>query len=156
MKKKLICLFVVLVLVFCSSVTAFAADNAPVLTLDKNQYNENGERHIKITWEGASKAYIIELDDNKYFSSPITKNREVYHIRKNGKFYNFVLSENVDATYYIRVRTVDNMLWSNVVIADIENNKNESENKPYFNIPKLPDIPKLNIKFDFSYLFKKK
>ena len=70
-------------------------------------------------------------------------------------YWNFVISENVEATYYIRVRLV-NGEWSNVVVASMEE-PIETESTPYFSVPKLPTIPDISgsvqaptIKFDFS------
>lgn len=156
--KKITTLLLALLMAFTITMPVSAA-SAPVLTLDKNQYNENDERHIKIKWEGPSKSYVIEIDDNEDFTSPTMKVRSVYHIRKNGKFYNFVLSENVDATYYIRIRTIDSNEWSNVVIADIEENKIESKPTAYLPMVDMPEIPDISgsikipkIKIDLSHL----
>ena len=133
------------------TITAHAADAVPVLTLEANEYNSNGERHIKVTWEGKSGTYQIQLDDDENFTYPI----EIKRSSKQGTYWNFVLDENVNATYYIRVRLV-NGEWSNVVVASMEE-PIETESTPYFSVPKLPTIPEISgsvqaptIKFEFS------
>ena len=134
--KKFLCLLLTVLMVGCT-VTAHAAD-APVLTLEANEYNSNGERHIKVTWEGKSGTYQIQLDDDENFTDPIEKKRS----SKQGAYWNFVLDENVDATYYIRVRLV-NGEWSNVVVASMEE-PIETESTSYFNFPKFPAIPDIS------------
>lgn len=136
MKKKLFFLTLVFTLLFCGAITVFA-DNKPVLSLEANQYNSNGERHIKVTWEGPKGSYELQIADNDDFKNAIIKKRSV----NQGAFYNFVLDENVDATYYIRVRQL-NKEWSNVVVADI-NKPIETEGKPYFTIPNAVKIPNI-------------
>lgn len=136
--KKIICLLLMVTMVIGSSLTAHAESNTPSLTLDANEYNSNGERHIKVSWEGTSGTYQIQLDDDINFGSPIEKNRA----SKQEQYWNFVLSENVDATYYVRVRLV-NGEWSNVIVASMDY-PIESESDPYFTIPKLPTIPDIS------------
>lgn len=114
------------------------ASTVPILKLEANEYNSNGERHIKVSWEGTSGTYQIQLDDDVNFESPIEKKRS----SKQGTYWNFVLSENVDATYYIRVR-LSNGEWSNTVVADIDE-QNETEDTPYFSIPELPKVPDIS------------
>lgn len=141
--KKLIAILLTLIMTIGCGTTVFAADNtAPVLTLEANRYNENGERHIKVSWEGSSKSCILEIDDNEDFSSPETKTRTLYNITRNGKCYNFVLSENVDDTYYIRVRYSNSEEWSNVVVAEIDNStEDEKPNLPSYSFfPNLSNI----------------
>lgn len=123
------------------------------LQLETNEYNSNGERHIKVTWSGISGSAIVQLSDNEQFLNAIEKKRT----RTQGTYYNFVLKENVDTTYYIRVRSV-NGGWSNVVVASAEN-KIESENTPYIPTPDIPEVPDVSgsvqipdVKFDFSKL----
>lgn len=132
-----------------TSLTVMASDNIPVLTLKENEYNSNDERHIKIGWEGNKGTYEIQIDDDSDFNSTITKQRNT----KQGFFYNFVLNENQDATYYIRVR-VKNGDWSNVVTASIKEII-ESETPSYIPPIKFPVIPNIsssikipNIKFN--------
>ena len=136
--KKILCLLLTVTLLMGCTVTAHAADKTPVLTLEANEYNSNGERHIKVTWEGKSGTYQIQLDDDENFTDPIEKKRS----SKQGTYWNFVLDENVNATYYIRVRLV-NGEWSNVVVASMEE-PIETESTPYFSIPKLPTIPDIS------------
>lgn len=150
MKKFMMTLLAIIMVLNCT-ITAHAADAVPVLTLEANEYNSNGERHIKVTWEGKSGTYQIQLADNENFDNPTVKTRS----RKQGMYWNFVISENVEATYYIRVRLV-NGEWSNVVVASMEE-PIETESTPYFSVPKLPTIPDISgsvqaptIKFDFS------
>ena len=133
--KKTMGILLALALVFSCAFTTCAAGNA--LTLEKNQYNSNGERHIKVAWTTKGMCEL-QLDDNANFESPIVK-------KTSRKYYNFVLSENVDATYYVRVKAL-NGDWSNVVTADIEK-PIESEKKPYIAIQNVPSIPKLTINF---------
>lgn len=135
--KKLISLIMACTLTLCCSLTTFAADNAPVLTLEKNQYNSNGERHIKVEWDGVTGTYQLQIDDDVNFESPISKTRT----SRQGQYYNFVLSENVDATYYVRVRLV-NGEWSNIIVASMDE-LIEDENNPYLSTPTLPKIPDL-------------
>jgi hypothetical protein len=72
--------------------------------LQKNEYNSNGERHLKITWKAVNgaDAYQIEIADNPYFKNSETKRR----VPRQGNYYNFVIDENVDATFYIRIRPI--------------------------------------------------
>ena len=136
--KKLICIMVMATMILGSTLTAHAESKMPSLTLEANEYNSNGERHIKVSWEGTSGTYQIQLDDSADFESPIGKKRT----SKQGRYYNFVLNENVDATYYIRVRLA-NGEWSNVVVADM-GEPIETESTPYFSVPKLPTIPDIS------------
>lgn len=138
--KKTICLLLTITMLIGCSLYTQAESNSPILTLEKNQYNSNGERHIKISWEDASSGtYQLQIDEDVNFGSPVNKKRS----SRQGKYYNFVLAENVDDTYYIRVCS-SNGEWSNVVIADISE-PIESENKPYFTIPKIPQIPTIDV-----------
>ena len=89
--KKVIAILLTLIMTIGCTTTVFASNTSPVLTLEKNQYNENGERHIKVSWEGSSKSCVLEIDDNEYFNSPETKTRSLYNVTRNGKCYNFVL-----------------------------------------------------------------
>lgn len=147
--KKIVAILLTLIMVIGCSATAFAA-NAPTLTLEQSQYNSNGERHIKVSWTGDSKACTLEIDDNAEFVSPEVKTRSLYNISRNGKCYNFVLSENVDATYYIRIRYSNSEEWSNVVVAEI--NEVEIEDKEY---PSFSFLPNIDLsKLDFSHLVK--
>ena len=136
--KKLICIMVMATMILGSTLTAHAESKMPSLTLEANEYNSNGERHIKVSWEGTSGTYQIQLDDSANFESPIGKKRT----SKQGRYYNFVLNENVDATYYIRVRLA-NGEWSNVVVADM-GEPIETESTSYFNFPKFPVIPDIS------------
>ena len=136
--KKLICIMVMATMILGSTLTAHAESKMPSLTLEANEYNSNGERHIKVSWEGTSGTYQIQLDDSADFESPIGKKRT----SKQGRYYNFVLNENVDATYYIRVRLA-NGEWSNVVVADM-GEPIETESTSYFNFPKFPVIPDIS------------
>lgn len=133
--KKLVSLLLVLTMVLGLSMTALASDNTFALTLEKNEYNSNGERHIKAAWTGKSGTYQIQLDDDKDFKSPISK-------KTKNKFWNFVLKENVDATYYIRVR-LGNGAWSDVVVASMDAIE-ESKGNAYFSVPALPSIPNIS------------
>ena len=72
--KKFLCLLLTVTLMMGCVVTAHAADT-PVLTLEANEYNSNGERHIKVSWEGNSGTYQIQLDDDENFTDPIEKKR---------------------------------------------------------------------------------
>ena len=150
--KKTIAILLTLIMVIGCSTTVFAASNSPILTLEKNQYNDNGERHIKVSWEGLSKSCILEIDDNEDFTSPETKTRSLYNVTRNGKCYNFVLSENVDDTYYIRVRYSNSEEWSNVVIAEIDNKIEDEPNLPSYSfVPNLSGIDFSNlINIDWS------
>ena len=139
--KKILAILLSSIMLICCTTTAFAANNvSPILTLEANRYNENGERHIKVSWEGLSKSCVLEIDDNEDFSSPETKTRTLYNVTRNGKCYNFVLSENVDDTYYVRVRYSNSEEWSNVVIAEIDNSTEDE--KP--NLPSYSFFPNLN------------
>lgn len=151
MKKFLVIMIVAISLV--TSACNVNAENTLTLQLESNEYNSNGERHIKVTWQGSNGTTIIQLSDNEQFLNAIEKKRA----SKQGTYYNFVLKENVDATYYIRVRSVDGE-WSNVVVASTEN-KIESENTPYIPTPDIPEVPNVSeniqtpdIKFDLSKL----
>ena len=71
----------------------------PELVLTKNEFNSNGERHIKINWKHISGAdeYRIYIADNPYFKDSTMKKK----LPKMGTYWNFVLKDNVD--YYIRI-----------------------------------------------------
>lgn len=71
----------------------------PELVLTKNEFNSNGERHIKINWKHISGAdeYRIYIADNPYFKDATMKKK----LPKMGTYWNFVLKDNVD--YYIRI-----------------------------------------------------
>ena len=71
--KKLICIMVMATMILGSTLTAHAESKMPSLTLEANEYNSNGERHIKVSWEGTSGTYQIQLDDSADFESPIGK-----------------------------------------------------------------------------------
>lgn len=133
--KKLISILLILTMLFGLSTTALAANNTLVLTLVKNEYNSNGERHIKVSWEGKSGTYQIQLDDDEDFGSPIIK-------KTKNKYWNFVLKENVDATYYIRVR-LGNGTWSEIIVANMDKIE-ESTGNAYFDTPTLPSIPNIS------------
>ena len=138
MKKKLLSLMLVFVMVLACTMTVFAANDVPVLTLEKNQYNypynSDMERHIKVSWTKVygSGTYQVQIDDNMNFESPIIK-------RTANTYWNFVFSENADLTYYLRVKKM-NGEWSNVVTAEPDNII-KSEVNPYFKVPTLPKIP---------------
>lgn len=142
--KKILAVLLSSIMLICCTTTAFAANSvSPILTLETNRYNENGERHIKVSWEGLSKSCVLEIDDNEDFSSPETKTRTLYNVTRNGKCYNFVLSENVDDTYYVRVRYSNSEEWSNVVIAEIDNSiEDEKPNLPSYSF--FPDLSKID------------
>lgn len=140
--KKILCILLAALIVVENIAPVRAA--GVTLQLESNEHNSNGERHIKVTWSGISGSAIVQLSDNEQFLNAIEKKRT----SKQGTYYNFVLKENVDATYYIRVRSV-NGGWSNVVVASAES-KIESESTPYIPTPDIPKIPE--IKFDFSNL----
>lgn len=152
MKKKIICLLLVVVLAFGCSTTSFAAEQqcagsfkkeitsymktatsmfgnmrkSTEVTLEKNNIHAD-YRHIKITWEKVSEAaqYEIQIADNPMFRDVQSSKR----LSKQGLYWNFSIKENIDATYYIRVRprfvymfrseyiTVYGR-WSNVVVAN--------------------------------------
>ena len=134
--KKLVSILLVLTMVLGLSTTALASNNIPILTLEKNEYNSNGERHIKVSWECKSGTYQIQLDDDEDFRSPTIK-------KTKNKYWNFVLKENVDATYYIRVR-LGNGAWSEVLVADGKDNIEGSSGNAYFDTPTLPSIPNIS------------
>lgn len=71
----------------------------PELVLTKNEFNSNGERHIKISWKHISGAdeYRIYIADNPYFKDATLKKK----LPKMGTYWNFVLKDNVD--YYIHI-----------------------------------------------------
>lgn len=142
--KKILAILLSLIMAIGCTTTAFAANNvSPILTLEANRYNENGERHIKVSWEGSSKSCVLEIDDNEDFSSPETKTRTLYNVTRNGKCYNFVLSDNVDDTYYIRVRYSNSEEWSNVVVAKIDNStEDEKPNLPSYSF--FPDLSNID------------
>ena len=142
--KKILAILLSSITLICCTTTAFAANSvSPILTLEANRYNENGERHIKVSWEGLSKSCVLEIDDNEDFSSPETKTRTLYNVTRNGKCYNFVLSENVDDTYYVRVRYSNSEEWSNVVIAEIDNStEDEKPNLPSYSF--FPDLSNID------------
>lgn len=149
MKKiqKILATLLTLAIVFSCTTTVLASsstkNNTPILTLETNQYNSNGERHIKVTWTGDSGTYQIQIDDDSDFESPTTKKRP----SKQGMYWNFVLNENVDATYYVRVRK-NGGEWSNVVVA--ETDKLIEDEKEYPSYSFIPDLSKI----DFSYILK--
>lgn len=149
MKKKIICLLLVVVLALGCSTTSFAAEQCVKgyqitaymktaasmienmckttdVTLEKNNIHTD-YRHIKIKWEKVDKAaqYEIQIADNPAFKNADSSKR----LSKQGLYWNFSLRENIDATYYVRVRprfvyvwndeyiTVYGR-WSNVVVAN--------------------------------------
>ena len=71
----------------------------PDVELVKNEFNSNGERHIKIKWNSISGAdeYRIYISDNDKFNNATMKKK----LPKMGTYWNFVLKDNVD--YYIVV-----------------------------------------------------
>lgn len=71
----------------------------PDVELVKNEFNSNGERHIKIRWNNICGAdeYKIYISDNDKFDNATIKKR----LPKMGTYWNFVLKDNVD--YYIVV-----------------------------------------------------
>lgn len=146
--KKLLAVLLSLIMLLSCTMTAFASNDTPVLKLEANQYNSNGERHIKVSWEGNSGTYQLQLSDNVDFENATVKKRS----SKQGQYYNFVLSENVDETYYIRVRRLTNGEWSNTVIADMEENAIETESTPYFKIPEIPSIPDISQSINWDWL----
>ncbi len=152
MKKKIICLLLVVVLAFGCSTTSFAAEQQCIggfqkeitsymktaasmienmrksteVTLEKNNIHTD-YRHIKITWEKVSEAtqYEIQIADNPMFRDVQSSKR----LSKQGLYWNFSIKENIDATYYIRVRPRFVYVfrgeyftmygrWSNVVVAN--------------------------------------
>ena len=137
-RKGFMSLLMVCVLALSCTVMSFAASNVPTLTLVNNEHNSNGERYIKVSWEGSSGTYQVQLDEDKNFRSPITKKRT----STQGKNYNFVLDDNVDATYYARVR-LSNGQWSNVVVAEMENTSTSAGNA-YFSTPSVPTLPNIS------------
>lgn len=127
--KKLMCLLLVLTMLFGLSTTALAANDIPVLTLEKNEYNSNGERHIKVSWTGKSGTSQIQIDDDMNFGSPTIKNTK-------NKYWNFVLKDNVDATYYVRVR-IGSGNWSEVIVAEGKEVETPIKGNSYFETPKI-------------------
>ena len=151
MKKKIICLLLVVVLVLGCSTTSFAAEQciggsreeiasytktaasmfenmrkSTEVTLEKNNIHTD-YRHIKVTWKKVSEAaqYEIQIADNPAFKDADSSKR----LPKQGLYWNFSLRENIDATYYIRVRPRFVYMfrgeyftmygrWSNVVVAN--------------------------------------
>lgn len=71
----------------------------PELVLTKNEFNSNGERHIKISWKHISGAdeYRIYIADNPYFKNYTMEKK----LPKTGTYWNFVLKDNSD--YYIHI-----------------------------------------------------
>jgi hypothetical protein len=133
--KKLVGLLLTIIMVLGLSMTALASDITPVLSLEKNEYNSNGERHIKVAWTGKSGTYQIQLDDDINFGNPLNK-------RTTNKYWNFVLDENVDSTYYIRVRLATGK-WSEVVIAEGHESTISTDNA-YLHKPNIPNIPNIS------------
>lgn len=154
MKKKIICLLLVVVLAFGCSTTSFAAEQQCIggfqkeisaymktatsmienmrksteATLEKNNIHTD-YRHIKVTWEKVSDVsrYDIQISDNLMFKDAETKHR--YPRTGFGNYWNFSLTNDIESTYYIRVRPVfaykfNNEYfavygrWSNVVVAN--------------------------------------
>ena len=136
MKKKIICLLLVVVLVLGCSTTSFAADEPKCaaafqekiaaymksaasmienmckttdVTLEKNNIHTD-YRHIKISWKKVDKAaqYEIQIADNIQFRNAESSKR----LSKQGLYWNFSLRENIDAMYYIRVRPRFVYVWN--------------------------------------------
>lgn len=150
--KKIICLLLTFILAMSCTTTAFAAEKPNAaefqkkitsytksaasmfenmcktteVTLEKNNIHTD-YRHIKIKWEKVDKAaqYEIQIADNIQFKDAESSKR----LPKQGLYCNFSLRENIDATYYVRVRprfvyvwngeyfTIYGR-WSNVVVAN--------------------------------------
>lgn len=145
-KKNILSLLMVLTLVMSASLSAFASnknmsiDNKkefvevfkglttkPVVELDTNK-SYSTHRHIKIRWNKVRNitVYQIEFADNKYFKSSVKKICTEGH----GLYWNYSVSDNVEADCYIRVRPAYYLInkdktrkytlygiWSDLVIA---------------------------------------
>lgn len=133
--KKIVSLLLVLVLTLsCSSIVS-ASDNYYVTTLKLSENKVNTDnRYIKVSWEDTG-FYQIQIDTTDTFENPMVKMNSDNRIVS----YCFNLSENIDATYYIRISPDRGEHWSNVVVADP---KNEIFVKPngYMTFPSLPPI----------------
>lgn len=99
----------------------------PELVLEKNKYNEQDQRHIKVDWNDVSGAtdYQLQVSADPAFRNCIL---DTQRLAIRGSYYNVLINENKEATYYVRVRPVfsykygENYIrvpgrWSNVVVA---------------------------------------
>lgn len=150
--KKIICLLLTFILAMSCTTTAFAAEKPNAaefqkkitsymksaasmfenmckttdVTLERNNIHTD-YRHIKIKWEKVDKAvqYEIQIADNIQFKDADSSKR----LSKQGLYWNFSLRENIDATYYVRVRPRFVYVfrgeyftmygrWSNVIVAN--------------------------------------
>lgn len=114
-----------------SSLTTLVRNSATdtVIELEKNQFNQQGQRQIKVDWndvDGATDYQLQVATDSKFKNCVVDK--QVLAAR--GTYYTVLLDENVTDTYYLRVRprvtyaktgnTFCRMYgsWSNVVTAE--------------------------------------
>lgn len=79
---------------------------SPSLYLEKNK-RYSDYRHIKVTWTKVENAncYQIQIADNPQFEN----SRNSIIPARIDLYYNFSINENIDDTYYIRIRPAVDM-----------------------------------------------
>lgn len=114
-----------------SSLTALTKTSLTetVLELEKNQFNQQDQRQIKVDWNDVDDAtdYQLQVATDSQFKNCVL-DKQVLAAR--GTYYTVLLDEDVNETYYLRVRPRvtyakygDTFFrkygsWSNVVTAD--------------------------------------
>ena len=101
--------------------TEVVSEGAFDIRLRGDEIKKSGERYISVGWSNTG-YYTIQADDDKDFSSPITKNNKDKRIVS----CNFHIDEDQDAVYYIRVIN-SNGKCSDVIKADLGGEAVEKE-----------------------------
>ena len=101
--------------------TNVVSEGAFDITLKVDEIQSNGDRYMKVDWSNRG-YYTVQFDDDKDFSSPITKRNKDKRIAS----LNTHLDENQDYVYYIRVFDPNGKV-SDVIKADLGGTAVEKE-----------------------------
>lgn len=110
-----------MVMAASTPVTNVVKEGAFDITLGGDEIQSNGDRYMQVVW-GNGGFYTIQFDDDKDFSSPITKRNRDRRIASLSTH----LKENQDHVYYIRVINSNGKV-SDVIKADLGGTAVEKE-----------------------------
>lgn len=101
--------------------TNVVSEGAFDITLKVDEIQSNGDRYMKVDWSNRG-YYTVQFDDDKDFSSPITKRNKDQRLVSLSTH----IDENQDSVYYIRVINSNGKV-SDVIKADLGGTAVEKE-----------------------------
>lgn len=110
-----------MVMAASTPVTNVVSEGAFDITLSADEIQSNGDRYMKVGWSNRG-YYTVQFDDDKDFSSPITKRNKDQRIVSLSTH----IDENQDSVYYIRVINSNGKV-SDVIKADLGGTAVEKE-----------------------------